>query len=389
MATFAVISEFNPFHNGHKYLFDRARALGADEIVCVMSGNAVQRGETAVLEKHARAKMALECGADLVLELPYPWCASSAEAFASCGVRIASEFADTLIFGSECGDIEPLEEAAQICVDEKFICEYKNSLKGNSGAAQRYFEMLFARTGREYFSNDILGIEYIKASKRQKNTLSFVTVKREGGSYASCEIADGTLQSASAIRALMRDGNLELLERYMPSECVKILKNAFNFGEISFFENLEKAQKLYFRIIDPKALDGIAELDEGLAHRICQAAHRCREESMLELLRTKRYTDARLRRSMLFALTGVRTEDVKGEPVYTELLGSNEKGRRLIASKRKDTTLAVLAKPADIPNTDKARRQFELSSKLASVFALSLEGALDTSSIIARSPIIT
>ena len=121
MAAFGIISEFNPFHNGHKYIVDKARSVGADTVVCIMSGNAVQRGELALVDKYERAEMALLSGVDLVLELPFPWCASSAESFASCGVKIASEFVDTLIFGSECGDIAPLRDAADICADDTFV----------------------------------------------------------------------------------------------------------------------------------------------------------------------------------------------------------------------------------------------------------------------------
>ena len=137
MAVFGIISEFNPFHNGHKYLIDRARQAGAEAIVCIMSGNAVQRGEVAFLEKHERAKMALACGADLVLELPFPWSAASAEAFAYCGVSIANEFCDTLIFGSECGDINKIRQASEISSSEEFVERYRSSLKGNMGAAKQ------------------------------------------------------------------------------------------------------------------------------------------------------------------------------------------------------------------------------------------------------------
>ena len=125
MSVYGIISEFNPFHNGHKYLIDTAKAEGAEAVVCVMSGNAVQRGDISVIDKYYRAEMALHCGAELVLELPYPWCAAGAEAFALCGVTIASSFADKLFFGSECGDIALLERAADRAYKLFFIVIYK------------------------------------------------------------------------------------------------------------------------------------------------------------------------------------------------------------------------------------------------------------------------
>ena len=388
MSVFGVISEFNPFHNGHRYLFEAARARGADTVVCVMSGNAVQRGEIAIAEKHVRAKMALDSGADLVLELPFPWSASSAESFAACGVRIASQFADNLIFGSECGDISALERAADIVKDSDFISEYKERSRGNCGSAQSYFDLLSEKTGMTYSSNDILGIEYIKAAKVQGSSLGFETVKREGGAYNSTAIEDGSLQSASAIRTLIMQGDTHDLTSYMPKRCAEMLAEAKDIGELAFSHRIENAQKLYFRMISPDTLFDIADTQGGLANRICRAALECVEGSMLELLRTKRYTDARIRRAMLFCLTGVRREDINATPVYTNLLAANQKGRELLAAKRKSAGIAVLAKPADIPDTAEAKRQAELSFKLDSIFAMALEKQTDVASIVARSPII-
>lgn len=388
MSVFGVISEFNPFHNGHRYLFESARARGADTIVCVMSGNAVQRGEIAIAEKHERARMALESGADLVLELPFPWSASSAESFASCGVNIASQFADKLIFGSECGDIAALERAADIVGGSDFISEYKESYRGNCGSAQSYFDLLSKKTGMNYSSNDILGIEYIKASKVQGADIGFETVKREGGAYNSNEIEEGAFQSASAIRALIMQGDPHDLSAYMPKRCAEILVNAMERGELAFSHRIENAQKLYFRMVSPDMLLDIAETQGGLANRICRAALECGEESMIELLKTKRYTDARIRRAMLFCLTGVRREDINATPAYTNLLAANQKGRELLAANRKSSGIAVLAKPADIPDTAEAKRQSELSFKLDSIFAMALEKQTDVASIVARSPII-
>jgi predicted nucleotidyltransferase len=150
-----------------------------------MSGNAVQRGELAIADKYARAEMALKCGADIVLELPYPWCAASAEGFASAAVRIISEYADKIFFGSECADVSALECAANVSMSEEFVEEYKNRLSGSNGSAETYFNLLEEKTEKKYLSNDILGIEYIKASKKMGIDISFGTVKRRANEYVS------------------------------------------------------------------------------------------------------------------------------------------------------------------------------------------------------------
>ena len=388
MSVYGIISEFNPFHNGHKHLFERARASGADAIVCVMSGNSVQRGEIALTDKYKRAEMALTQGADLVLELPYPYSSASAEHFAAAGVSIASEFADTLFFGSECGDADLLREAARICMSEEFIDEYKNTLASGAGTASAYFELLERKTGRKYLSNDILGIEYIKAALRLNSDVAFATTPRVGGAYASAEIEDGDLQSASAIRALVARGDIEKASDYMPKECFEILRTAILEGKTTDTAKLGAPIKLFFRMSAPEDICNFAECDMGIASRICAGAKECADDDIMAHLRTKRYTDARLRRAMLFALTGVLRDDVKAAPQYTNLLAANACGRELLAKKRKREGLAVLAKAADVPNTSEAKRQAELSARLDSVFALALEKEISATDMLRISPII-
>lgn len=388
MSVYGVISEFNPFHNGHKYLFDSARAKGAEAIVCVMSGNAVQRGEIALIDKYKRAEMALKEGADLVLELPYPFSAASAERFAMAGVSIASEFVDTIYFGSECGNIDALKKAAYICISKEFINEYKNTLESGVGTAGAYFDLLEKKTGKKYLSNDILGIEYIKAALKLNSSVSLATTSRVGGAYASSEIADGNLQSASAIRGIISKGDIDKARGYMPTECFDILSKAISSGSITDISKLDTAMKLYFRMCDPDIISKCAECDIGIASRICSAARECTDGDIMSFLKTKRYTDARLRRAMLFALTGVMSEDLAQYPQYTNLLAANARGRELLASKRKTTQIAVLAKAADIPSTPEAQRQAALSAKLDSIFALALKKEISATDMLRKSPVI-
>ncbi len=388
MSVYGIVSEFNPFHNGHKYLFERARADGAEAIVCVMSGNSTQRGEIALIDKYKRAEMALRSGADLVVELPYPFCCGSAERFASAGVAIAAELADTVFFGSESGDISALKEAARVCVSDEFIEEYKKTLESGAGTASAYFDLLERKTGRRYMSNDILGIEYIKAALRLGVEISFSTTSRIGGSYASSELTAGGYQSASAIRELISRGELERARGYIPEECFDILFDAILMGSVTDADKLNTAIKLFFRMCEPSDICECAECDMGIASRICNAAAECADQDMLELLRTKRYTDARLRRAMLFALTGAHGSDFGTLPEYTNLLATNSRGRELLAKRRKDAEISILAKAADVPNTPAAQRQAQLSARLDSVFALALKKEISAADMLRISPII-
>lgn len=387
MSVYGIISEFNPFHNGHKYIIDSAKKAGAERVVCIMSGNAVQRGETAIVDKYKRAEMAVRSGADLVVELPFPWCASGAESFARCGVYIADALCDTLYFGSECGDISALKNAAEIAASAEFKEEYKSSLVENTGAAQVYFELLSKRCGRDFFSNDILGIEYIKAAGELESALSLVTLKRRGAAYLSCDIEKNELPSATAIRALARKEGARKVVEYLPRTCADILECAERDGEISDMARLSSAIKLYFRLRTPSELMNIADIDAGIASRICSSARECDGE-LLSSLATKRYTDARLKRAILFALCGVTTEDLRARPVYVNLLAANSAGRELLASVRKECGIRILGKAADIPDIPEAKRAAELSERLDSLFTLSLSTEGMAADMIKKKPFI-
>ena len=142
MSDFCIISEFNPLHNGHAYIIGKARELGAESVTCVMSGNSTQRGELSVLNKYLRAEAAVRCGADLVVELPYPWCSSGAEYFGRAAVSIARHFGDTLLFGSECGEVDTLRRAAEVCEQSDFKKAFEERQLMGEGAASAYVSCL-------------------------------------------------------------------------------------------------------------------------------------------------------------------------------------------------------------------------------------------------------
>jgi cytidyltransferase-like protein len=212
----AIIAEYNPFHNGHKYQIDKARELLDEDlaIVAIMSGNYTQRGELAIADKTYRARAAVLGGVNLVIELPFPYSSSSAEIFATSGVHIANSIgADYLIFGSECGDIDALKKAADILNSEEFknnLEQIKCSKSSDTMGYPQIVEAAYRKCDGANIQldistpNNILAIEYIKAIKALGAYLTPITIKRSGAGYSDGDIVKGqALQSATAIRGLM------------------------------------------------------------------------------------------------------------------------------------------------------------------------------------------
>ena len=393
MAVFGIVSEFNPFHNGHKYLVDKAKELGATAVVAVMSGNATQRGELAICDKYLRAEAAAKCGVDLVLELPYPFSCSSAEGFAAGAVSVLSHFCDTIIFGSECGDIELISRAAEFASSEDFRARYREMLLAGEQSAAAYMGLLRDEVGISLCSNDILGVEYIKANKRGGYGLSFITVKRRGGEYRSEEMtADGTPDSAMAIRKILREGDISQLRARLPEHTFEVIDRASGSGEIIDEKKYFESARLFFRLSAHEKFDNTPCLEGGIIERICRAAHEsCTGEDFFTSLPTKRYTDAKLRRGILFALTGVKNEDLLSLPTYTNLLATNEVGRGLLSQNRKQGGIRVVTKPADASQLvcDEAKRQRELSVALDTVYTYCLRCSMSSGALMKKKPYIT
>ena len=365
---FGVVCEFNPFHKGHKYLFERARELGADSLVCVMSGNATQRGELSVADKYVRSEAAMREGADLVLELPFPWCAASAEYFARGAVSVLSEYCDVLIFGSECGDTELLVKAAQIARSESFRAEYAARLESGRGAAEAYFSMLKEKSGVEFSSNDLLGIEYIRAIYDLDSKMKPIAIKREGIGYRDASLDDDLLPSATAIREEWRRHGVAATEKYLPREAFRVYLRAEAEGELADIKEIDSAIVSFFRFHSGEELSRFAESGGGVAGRLCAAAHESvSAEELLGAAASKRYTDAKLRRAMLFSITGVTQSDLSYLPRYTSLLALAPKGREILAATRKSERMPIVTKPADAP---RETAQFKASERLDALFTL-------------------
>lgn len=369
MSTFGIVCEFNPFHRGHQYLLDEARRRGAERIVCVMSGNTLERGDFAVADAFARAEAAVRCGADLVLELPFPWCSGSAEQFSRGAITVLESFCDTVIFGSECGDLLLLQRAAKIASGEDFREEYRTRLSFGAPAAEAYFSLLGEHGVGTLGSNDLLGIEYLRAAHDLGAELSFVTVRREGAGYLQKTMSGEKYPSATAIRHLWSEGRFEEADTYLPDASAKVFARERESGKWISGEALDRVVLSYFRLRDGEEFSEVAGAEGGLANRICEAAKSSATlDELLEKIKTKRYTDARLRRQILFCLAGVTSEHLSSLPVYTTLLAASESGRKLLSETRKSEKFPIITNLSDAP---KDAPQFRLTERVSKVIGLS------------------
>lgn len=393
MAVFGIVSEFNPFHKGHKYLVECARELGATSVVSVMSGNATQRGELSCIDKYKRAECAVRCGVDLVLELPYPFSSASAEFFARGAISVLSQICDTIIFGSECGDVEVLRRAAEFAAKDEFKSAFGDALRAGEQSATAYLSLIERQIGIKLSSNDILGVEYIKAAHHLGANLDFVTVKRIGATYLERDArTDALPDSAMSIRAMMATGDVDSLKERLPEPTLEVINHSLLSGEYINDDKYLDAARLYFRLTAPENIASFVGLEGGVAERICRAAHESRSGmDFFDRILTKRYTDARLRRSILFAMTGVLPDDLSGKPAYTTLLAADELGRELLSAIRKADKLTVVTKPADAAELegDAAKRQCALASRLDTIYSYSLECSAASGEQIKKKPYIT
>ena len=355
MKHIGIICEFNPIHRGHARLISRAREEGL--VVCLMSGNFTQRGEAAVLPPVPRATMAIAAGADLVLELPFPYACASAAYFAGAGVEILSRLGvDTLAFGSESGDLSRLSVLA-----EKE--ETQTPARGATGTAEAYF----AGLGESLFPNDILALAYLRAARGR---LDFLALKREGSAYDERELpGEGIFPSAAALRRALAAG--ADVSAYLPEGALPVFRQAAE--ATGFSDTAALGTALLARLRAPER-EGppAAECGGGfLAHLRRAAAEATDYESLCRNAATKRYTNARVRRGLLYLLSGVVPEDLRARPAYVRLLAAGPRGMVFLRESTHMRDIPVVTKPRDAAALGKAAvRQRELARIADGLFAL-------------------
>ncbi|MCL2857988.1 MAG: nucleotidyltransferase family protein [Oscillospiraceae bacterium] len=343
-----VITEFNPFHNGHAALCAGARAGGVTHLIAVMSGNFVQRGGLAITDKRVRAACALACGVDLVIELPLPWAMSGAQTFARGGVGLlaACGCVEVLTFGSESGQLEPLRVlAAEIdCPSvesrlRELLPQGLTYAKARELAAREVLGDELA--GRLSSPNDLLGIEYLRAARATGWQPEVSIIKRLGVGHDAGR-PKGGYASASYLRSVAGEG-LAVLQEYIPPACLELLQKAESQGLYPADKSaLEGAILAHLRRQSREELSRLPDLSEGLENRLYSAIRTAATTHELEAaVKTKRYTMARVRRLVLSAFLGVTQKNALGTPPYLRVVGLNERGDEILAKMKKTATLPV------------------------------------------------
>jgi len=344
----AVIAEYNPFHNGHKYQIDKIREEISDAtIIAIMSGNIVQRGDFAFADKYARAKMAINCGIDAVFELPFPYACSTAEIFASAGIEIASSLgADYLYFGIESEDLKSLEIIADTINSQEFENQIELLSKDKSISYPVLREKALSKMGVKLSnqSNDMLAVEYIRAIKNKKLSMEYRAIKREGAGYKDSLVCD--LMSASAIRNNFYK-NGEALS--VPRKASEVLNKEISLGKINDREVTNRLLLSSVLLSRPEQLECVFDVPSGMGYYLYECAKKCKNPTnFTDDLSSKNYTTARLKRAVIYNLFNVQSIDKS--PDFTILLGANEKGRKIISLNKNVEDFTIITKHSDAKN---------------------------------------
>lgn len=372
MSVTGIIAEFNPLHTGHKFLIDEAKKQGA--VVCVISGNFVQRGDTAIYEKQLRAQAALMCGADLVVELPVYYSMSTAQNFALGGVSLLDAIGcDTLMFGSECGDISDLVKTSDILQSEEFSKNLSPHLeKGVTFAAarQKAAESIGAPKGILSGANNNLGIEYISAAKTINSKIEFKTVSRQGAMHDSDDMSEDFV-SANALREKIKQGKFSACEKYFPKEIVKLFETA-DFSDIS---RIESAILASLRTKEQTSLETLPDLSEGVENKLfTQIKLANRLDDLYNGMKVKRYTLARIRRLVLSAFLRLDNSMFLKTPPYLRVLGFNKTGEEIVRQNAKNSKIPVIMRVSEIDALgEDAKKVFQAESRATDLYALSLK----------------
>lgn len=335
-----IIAEYNPFHNGHKYQIEEARKF-SDSIVSIMSGSFVQRGGIAITDKWTRAQIAINNGVDLVLELPVIYSMNTAQKFASGAVKLLdkTKVIDNLCFGSECGDIKKLSDAAEILLTESKDISAKIKSFLDSGMsypmAREKAHKGHIESGILSEPNNILAIEYIKALMKNNSKIKPVTLTRKGTGYHD-NFSNGNMASASAIRDMIIKG--EKIEEFVPRDDFRIYdESMLDASVISKLRTMTKGE-----------LSNINDVTEGLENRIKDAINFSSSiDELCNNIKTKRYPMSRIRRIVFSALLGI-TKDIINEDVnYVRILAMNETGAKILKEIKEKSEFDIITKVAD------------------------------------------
>lgn len=382
MKTVGLITEYNPFHNGHAYHIEKAKMLtDADRVIVVMSGDFVQRGAPAVMPKHLRAESALLSGASLIIELPVCFATGSAEYFAQGSISLLNRLGciDSICFGSECGDLHLLKEIAQILADEPI--EYQTALKqalkeGASFPAARQEALnIYSDEYSEILAspNNILGIEYLKALAKIHSKMEPFTIKRIGAGYHDMDI-DGQFSSATAIRSdiyQLADVNssseslpLTHIQTQVPSSCHELMKKNYQTRYPVKADDFSLLLKAKLLSETAGSLSHYLDMSPELANRILRLRNDYLSfEQFCDLLKTKELTRSRISRSFIHVLLGITNDwltAMKAPAPYARILGFRRDHADLLGILKRTSDIPLITSPARAVLADTAYQMLEL-----------------------------
>ncbi|MDR7869908.1 MAG: nucleotidyltransferase [Tissierellaceae bacterium] len=367
MKVVSFITEYNPFHFGHKFHLDKSLALtGATHSISIMSSSFVQRGEPSLVDKWTKAKMAIENGVDLVIELPFIYSIQSAEFFALGGIKImeALNIVDYIAFGSEIGDLEPLVNIANILVDESeefkaILQDYLNlgmSFPAARSLAIKDYINLNSSLDFKYDyesilkqSNNILAIEYLKALKSLNSSISPIVISRQGPDYKDDKISEN-YASATAIRRSIYENGINSVINLVPEPTYKLLESFYNkYNKFNNLENYYSVIKYLLLTIDKDKLNEILDIENGLENRIIEKSlSSMNVKDIVERSSTKRYPKTRIQRILIHLLTGLSGQNVKNlyaeDVPYIRFLAANKKGLQLLNLIKEKSRVPILTK---------------------------------------------
>lgn len=359
MNTLGIITEYNPFHNGHKYHIQKSKEKTNTQFtICIMSGHFLQRGIPSIIDKWSRAENALKNGVDLVIELPVVYSLNSAEHFAEGAIKLlnATGITDCIVFGSESGTIDNFYKISEVYAKEpkEFIYKLKEYLslgmsfpKARRKALDDYLDKSIHLESKP---NNILGIEYVKALYNTNSSIQAETIKRIKNDYNDLKLS-GEISSATAIRENLRQKNeVDSIKESVPPSTFKSLEKA-SFVFRNDFEDL-----IFYKIrsMSTNDLSEIHDVTEGLENRIKEKALVAENlDELILSIKSKRYTYTRIQRILFKALLNIKKTDIKNEPRYLRILGFNQSGRKLIRMLNESSSIPVITnlkhyKPQDV-----------------------------------------
>lgn len=342
-----IIAEYNPFHNGHLYHLEQSKKqTGSTYTVAIMSGNFTQRGSTSIIDKWSKAQSAIENGIDLVIELPVLYATSSAENFAEGSIKILDSLkvVDYISFGSENNNIDILNKLADILYQEPK--EYKNLLsqelkKGLSyPKARENALMIYLNNPKGYKNilsspNNILGIEYLKALKKYRSNIKPVSIFRYGSNYNDIGYNEN-IASSTAIRNMIKNNSFEIISKLVPNSSYRILVQNIQSGHVVPDLSVFEKEIIYnLRKMHISEISELPDVSEGLEYAIKNAANSCSNlYDFFNIIKSKRYTQTRIQRTLLYSLLGITKKDIamsKRTQPYVRILGFNQRGQFLLS----------------------------------------------------------